>query len=87
MESSNTYVCIAGIECETQVIIATQIIKLKVIQEMRNYRVIREIRAIRTCRRALSKYTLGQLCNYTFPDPCCHTISLSLYVRNPFLKF
>jgi hypothetical protein len=35
---------------------------------------------IRTCRRALSKYTLGQLCNHTFPGPCCHTLFfVSLY--------
>jgi hypothetical protein len=27
------------------------------------------IPSIRTCWHALSKYTLGQLCNYTFPGP------------------
>jgi hypothetical protein len=38
------------------------------------------IPAIRTCRRALSKYTLGQLCNNTIPDPRCHALFFfSLY--------
>jgi hypothetical protein len=38
------------------------------------------IPAIRMCWRVLSKYTLGQLCNYTFPDPCCFTLFfVSLY--------
>jgi hypothetical protein len=39
------------------------------------------IPAIRTCQHALGKYTLGQLCNHTFPDPCCHNLLLcaSLY--------
>jgi hypothetical protein len=61
---------------------------------MHTYRVIRPfsnvsaIPAIRTCRRALSKYSLGQLCNYTFPDPCCYILFFSsFYMRNPFLKF
>jgi hypothetical protein len=38
------------------------------------------IPAIRTFRRALSKYTLRQLCNNTFLDPCCHVLFfVSLY--------
>jgi hypothetical protein len=53
-----------GIKCETPVTIVTQVMKLQVTQEMHNYRVIRTfsnvsaILAIRTRRRALSKYTL-----------------------------
>jgi hypothetical protein len=32
------------------------------------------------CQRALSKYILGQPCNYTFPDHVCHALfSVSLY--------
>jgi hypothetical protein len=65
--------------------------KLQVTQEMHNYRFIQPfsnisaIPEIRTCRRALSKYTLRQLCNYTFPDPCCHTLFfVSLYEESIF---
>jgi hypothetical protein len=32
------------------------------------------IPAIRMCRCEMSKNTLGQLCNHTFPDPCCHNL-------------
>jgi hypothetical protein len=76
----------AGTKCETPVTIVTWVIKLQVAQEMHNYRVIRlfsnvsAIRLSQHCQRALSKYTLGQLCNYTFLDPCCHTLFfISLY--------
>jgi hypothetical protein len=31
--------------------------------------------AIRTCRSALSKHTLGQICDHTFPNPRFHTLS------------
>jgi hypothetical protein len=42
--------------------------------------VLQFIAAIGTCRGALSKYTLGQLCNHTFLDPFCHTpFFISLY--------
>jgi hypothetical protein len=72
--SAHRHVLFAGIICDTPVTIVTQVIKLQVTQELHNYRVIRPfsnvsaIPAIRTCRRALGKYTLGQLCNYTFQD-------------------
>jgi hypothetical protein len=84
--SAGRHVLSPGIKCETLVTIVTQIIKLQVTQEVHNYRVIRPfsnvnaIPAIRTCRRALSKYMPGQLCNYTFSDPCCHNLFfVSLY--------
>jgi hypothetical protein len=32
-------------------------------------------------------YTLGQICNYAFQDPCFYTLFSSLYMRGPFLKF
>jgi hypothetical protein len=81
------HILIVGIKCETPVTIVTQVMKLQVTQEMHNYRVIRTfsnvnvIPEIRTCRRAFSKYTLRQLCNYIFPDPRCHILFflVSLY--------
>jgi hypothetical protein len=59
--------------------------KIRVIRPFSN---VSSIPAIRTCRRALSKCTLGQLCNYTFPVPMLsYPFFSSLYMRNPFLKF
>jgi hypothetical protein len=42
--------------------------------------VLQFIPAIRMCQHALSKYTLRQLCNHTFPDPCCHTLFFHLSI-------
>jgi hypothetical protein len=40
--------------------------------------VVPGVSQIRTCRLALSKHTLGQLCNHTFLDPCCHALFSSI---------
>jgi hypothetical protein len=84
--SARRHILIARIKCKTPVTFVTQVIKLQVTQEIHNYRYIRpfsnvsSIPAIRTCRRALIKYTLGQLCKHTFPEPCCLTLFfVSLY--------